>query len=216
MYSSFEGIADDLILGPREVTPRVFFKTFEDTHEEWLNDQWFNDYFVHDLLALPELANCQEILTEHDFRWWYSDPPWTPADEPPQASSPNPTWARDSLSPHSSLPASIEEPSSRSPVIYSPALLQAIQRRARPRILYSSRLTQQIDRRANRSIPSPDTITTQLHFPNHVPKTNSSLHRSSEGQSIELPQTKEHRVPRARRRSHSDDRNSCERGRKRR
>ena len=132
------------------------FKSFNDTYEEWQNDIWFANHFIHDRLRLPEIAQSLRVPTEHDFRRWYRNPNWQPTDEAPEASFHTPTWAKVSLASTSNLPDSIEEPNSHPQVLYSPALLQAIQRRTKTPILYSSGLIQQINRRTASIVPSPD------------------------------------------------------------
>ena len=172
-----------MFLEPRESTPLLVFRNFNDTYEEILDDLWFDEYFVHDQLTLPELVNCLEIPTEHDFRWWYGDPTWTPTQETRRVSFLLPSWAKDSSSLHSSQPDSIEEPDSHPQNRYSSELLQTIERRATPpiphssataQILYSPGLIQYINRRTTSRVPSPDSIITQIYSPQQCfPKENS-------------------------------------------
>ena len=166
------------------------FKNFDDTYEEILNDIWFDEYFTHDPLTLPELANCLEIPTEHDFRWWYGDPTWTPTQGPLRASFQLPSWAEDSSSLHLSQPDSIKEYDSRPQTRYSPELPRTIERRATPpiphssttpQVLYSPGLTRYINQRTAPRVPSPDSIVTQIYSPNNVLAKETPIHPVGQG-----------------------------------
>src|SRR5436853_6319558 len=123
----FERIADNLLLEPRPDIPLLHFNSVQGVHKQSLDLQ---TQLIHAPLTLPEITQARIIPTSDDFAYWYNNPDWVPLEdeEPIWELSGFPDYHTPTRQPPSEQPSSKHTSAPRE-VLYSPALLKAIQQR---------------------------------------------------------------------------------------